>query len=184
MVTPSRALRIPVLAQRAHAVLDGHRLDLAGIGVADDRVLDVLLGRHELEDADSTGVAVPGALRAADGAPHLSRTVGPGERQVGELVVARRCRARGSCRTAGERGAARAPPATTTRPGTARSPSRRAARTPRRRVVGVDGGEHEVAGERGAARHWLGGLPVADLTDHDHVGVLAQVSDAGSPRRR
>ena len=35
------------------------------------------------------------------------------------------------------------------------------------------GGEHQVAGERGLDRV-LRGLLVADLADHDHVGVLAQ----------
>jgi len=39
-------------------------------------------------------------------------------------------------------------------------------------VVGVQRGEHEVAGERRLHRH-LGGLEVADLAHHDDVGVLA-----------
>ena len=42
-----------------------------------------------------------------------------------------------------------------------------------RRVVGVDGGQHEVPGERGLDRD-LGGFAVADFADHDHVGILAQ----------
>ncbi len=41
------------------------------------------------------------------------------------------------------------------------------------RVVGVQGGEHQVAGQRGLDGD-LGGLVVADLADHDDVGVLAQ----------
>ncbi len=40
-------------------------------------------------------------------------------------------------------------------------------------VVGVDGREHEVAGERRLHRQ-LGGLGVADLADHDDVWVLAE----------
>ncbi len=40
-------------------------------------------------------------------------------------------------------------------------------------VVGVDRGQHQVAGERGLHRD-LGGLAVADLADHDLVGVVAQ----------
>jgi hypothetical protein len=39
--------------------------------------------------------------------------------------------------------------------------------------VGVQGGEHLVAGERGAQGHGRG-VGVADLADQDHVRVLAQ----------
>jgi hypothetical protein len=39
--------------------------------------------------------------------------------------------------------------------------------------VGVQRGEHEVAGERGLGGD-LGGLQVADLADQDDVGILAQ----------
>ena len=42
-----------------------------------------------------------------------------------------------------------------------------------RRVVGVQGGQHHVAGLRGLDRD-LGGFQVADLADHDHVRILAQ----------
>ncbi len=42
-----------------------------------------------------------------------------------------------------------------------------------RGVVRVYGAQHEVAGDRGAERD-LGGFAVADLSDHDHVGVLAE----------
>ena len=41
------------------------------------------------------------------------------------------------------------------------------------RVVGVEGGEDQVAGQGGADRD-VGRLPVADFADHDDVGVLAQ----------
>ena len=40
-------------------------------------------------------------------------------------------------------------------------------------VVGVHGGEHQVAGERRLDGD-LGGLEVAHLADHDHVRVLAE----------
>jgi hypothetical protein len=40
-------------------------------------------------------------------------------------------------------------------------------------VVGVDGREDEVAGQRRGDRD-LGGLAVADLADHDHVRIVAQ----------
>ena len=40
-------------------------------------------------------------------------------------------------------------------------------------VGAVHRGEHEVAGERRLDRD-PGGVDVADLTDEDHVGVLAQ----------
>jgi hypothetical protein len=42
----------------------------------------------------------------------------------------------------------------------------------RRRVVGVQGGQHEVAGQRRLDRHF-GGFQVADFADHDDVRVLA-----------
>ena len=47
-------------------------------------------------------------------------------------------------------------------------------------VVGVDGGEHQVAGERRLDRD-LGGLRVADLAHHDLVGIVAQ--DRAQPAR-
>ena len=50
------------------------------------------------------------------------------------------------------------------------------------RVVRVQGGEHEVAGERGLHRV-LRGLRVADLAHHDDVGVLAQHRAQGARRR-
>ena len=40
-------------------------------------------------------------------------------------------------------------------------------------VVAVQRGEHEVTGER-RLHGDAGGLGVSDLTDEDHVGVLAQ----------
>ena len=40
-------------------------------------------------------------------------------------------------------------------------------------VIGVEGREHEVSGKRGLDRD-LGGLQVADFSDHHHVGVLTQ----------
>ena len=43
----------------------------------------------------------------------------------------------------------------------------------RRRIVGVQRRQHEVAGLRGLHRD-AGGLLVADFADQDHVGVLAQ----------
>jgi hypothetical protein len=56
------------------------------------------------------------------------------------------------------------------------------ARNGLRRVVGVQGGEHQVAGLRGLDRD-LGGFQVADFADHDDVRVLAQ-EGAQAPRRR
>ncbi len=48
-------------------------------------------------------------------------------------------------------------------------------------VVGVQRGEHQVPGERGLDRD-LRGLAVADLADHDHVGVGAH--DRAQAQRR
>jgi len=47
------------------------------------------------------------------------------------------------------------------------------------RVVGVQGGEDEVAGQGGLDGD-LGGLEVADLADHDDVRVLPQEASAGA----
>src|SRR3546814_2582485 len=41
------------------------------------------------------------------------------------------------------------------------------------RIIGVDGREDEVAGERGLPRD-VGGLAIADFTDHHAVRILAQ----------
>ena len=46
------------------------------------------------------------------------------------------------------------------------------------RVVGVQCGQHQVAGERSLDRD-LCGLKVADLADHDHVRVLPQDGPQG-----
>ena len=40
-----------------------------------------------------------------------------------------------------------------------------------RRVVGVQRRQHQVAGQRRLHRH-VGGVAVADLADHDDVGIL------------
>ena len=42
-----------------------------------------------------------------------------------------------------------------------------------RRIIGMQGGEHDVTGQRGLDRD-LRGLEVTDLTDQDLVGVLTQ----------
>ena len=46
-------------------------------------------------------------------------------------------------------------------------------------VVGVERGENQVAGKRGADRD-LGGVFVADFADHDDVGVLAEDGTEGA----
>jgi hypothetical protein len=56
------------------------------------------------------------------------------------------------------------------------------ARDGRRGVVGVQGGEDEVAGE-GGLDGVLGGLGVPDLAHHDDVGVLAQDRAQGAGER-
>jgi hypothetical protein len=49
-------------------------------------------------------------------------------------------------------------------------------------VVGVERGEHQVTGERGADGD-LGGVFVADFTDHNDVGILAEDVAEGARRR-
>jgi len=51
------------------------------------------------------------------------------------------------------------------------------------RVLGVQGAEHQVAGLGGRQRRGGGGV-VADLADHDHVGVLAHRGDQRLRERR
>ncbi len=49
-------------------------------------------------------------------------------------------------------------------------------------VVGVDGGEHQVAGEGGVDGN-LSGFLVADFADHDFVGVVAQDGPQAAGKR-
>jgi len=48
----------------------------------------------------------------------------------------------------------------------------------RRRVIGVDGGKNEMAGHRGFHCD-LGRFLVADFSDHDDIGVLAEKRPKG-----
>ncbi len=50
------------------------------------------------------------------------------------------------------------------------------------RVVGVQRGEHQVAG-LGRLDGDFGGLEVADFADHDHVRILAQEGAQGAGER-
>ena len=158
--------------------------DLLGRGAGDRQPLDLLGHRHHLVQGHPAAVAGAAAGGAA---------AGPVERRQ-----RRRPRSTGSrCRAAPGPSARRAAGSARTASGTAAGRARRRAAEPTRngsmpistsrvtadgRVVGVQRGEHQVAGERGLDGD-LGGLVVADLADQHDVGVASAGSSA-APRRR
>ncbi len=181
----ARDLARAVVEQGAHALRDRALLDGARVDVLEDELADRRRRRtQELVDAGAAAVAVAVARGAARRpcrscvtpnfafsdcvlrpSSRSSSSVGSyGSRQSGQTRRTRRwARIAGERRGDEERLDAHVDEAGDGAGG----------------VVGVHGGEHEVAGERGLDRD-LGGLLVADLADHDDVGVLAE---EGAQRR-
>gem|GEM_PF-5647415 len=161
------------MAQRTHAFGFGLLRDVERAAVTQDDFLDGLRDRHHLVDADAALVATA-AGGAADGAVGL-----PGAVQV---FFPESCFEQRFARDVGRRAAdgAQAPrEALRSDQNHARRdvegrdthvahPSERG-----RRVVGVQRGEHQVAGLRGLDRD-IGGFEVADFADHDDGWILAQ----------
>ena len=166
------------MLQGEHAVLAGALGEDAGRLALEDEIVQFVIGPEDFEDADAAAVAAAAAAVAADGRHELVDGVGPGGikaedgQRVAEFgpVDGRRPRAGG---------AQPADQALGDDQLDGRGHEERfhahvhQARVGAGGVVGVDGAEDEVAGERGADGD-LGGVEVADFTDHDDVGVLAQ----------
>ena len=124
-------------------------------GAVVDQRAHLVVGHHQLVDAGAALVAGLAALGAAHRVPAAARVLALAVRAqlahqaLRQHAQQRRAEQEGLDAHVGQ------------------------ARDGARRVVGVQRGQHQVAGERGLDGD-LRGLEVADLADHDHVRVLAQ----------
>ena len=177
-VRPSRTFCRPSSRRRRMPSRDGHRDHVVDRGALEDQRADRLGDRHHLIDADPAAVA--GAARSASSRPARTarRRRGRVRRAPPRRPSGGACSACRACRTS--RWATMQSTAEDTRNGSMPMSIRRLERAGG--VAGVQRREHEVAGERGLDRD-VGGLAVADLADHDHVGVGAQ-HRAQARRRR
>src|SRR6185295_4080612 len=166
-----------VRQQGGHALGDGLLLDAAGVHVLEDQLAHVVVHHQQLVDAGPPAVAVLVAGRAAHRAVEpddvellLQLLLGQGDlRQllVGGLVLLPAVGAHPADQALGEDGGERGRHQERLHAHVHQSGDRAGG------VVGVDGGEDEVAGERSLDGD-LRGLLVADLAHHDHVRVLAE----------
>ncbi len=165
-------------AQGEHALLLGLLPQLGGGGADHDHLADLLVELHDLEEADAALVAGVVALVAALGLEdlqglgllgseadldqRLGRDLGDGlavgaqaaDQPLGLDQAQRRGHQEGLDAHVDQAGDGR------------------------RGVVGVQGGEHQVAGQGGLDGD-VGGLEVADLAHQDDVGVLAHEGAQG-----
>ena len=162
-----------ILAQRAHAEFARAAAELAGGEAGVDHLAHLVIDEEQLEDAHPALETIVAAFVAADGSEN------------GGLGDARGIQREGAHFLFGEFGRAFADGAEF--PDEALGEHRAhgggdeegfhadvgETRDGGRRVVGVQGGENQVAGERGVDGD-VGGLRIPDLTDHDDVGRLAQ----------
>ena len=161
------------LTQRAHAAFDGHVFDLEEVFGAVDEVADGVVDGKDLEDAGAAEVAGVAAADAAgaffDDDPFAGRGLQVehagllhAERAVAFAVFADAAheplRHRADERRRDEKGL---------------DTEVDQARDRRRRIVGVQRRENEVAGQRGL-NGILRGFLIANLADHDDVGILAE----------
>ena len=172
VVTPAAIFMHPGNAQRFHAFAVRLLAYQRSIGFSRDQ--RPLRRRHtqDLVDADPARVAGHPALEAALGVVHLLRFFGLPRRDqhgpgavvdVGSFAAERTERAYQSLRHHRQnRGVKQI----------RRHADVEQAGERRGRIVGVQRGKHQMAGERGLDRHFRG-FHVADLADHDDVGVLA-----------
>src|SRR6267143_3090998 len=171
-------LRPAILPERHHAVLGGGRTMLAERRLAQDEAPDVLADREQLIDAEAPAVAGAAALRAAPAVEERLPPFPGGQPERDEVARLRLVgRAAAGADSPDEplgehalehRGDEVGLAAHVLQP-----------RDGARRVVRVQGREDEVSGEGGLDRD-LGRLEVADLADHDDVGILAH--DVPEPR--
>src|SRR4051812_44145468 len=159
-----------VLVQAAHPLAHGDLGDAVGRGALDGQRTYLLGHGHDLVEADAPAIARAAAARAADG------LVGLDVGQRGEAVVAHdlgredRAALAVLAQRPGQALGDDAVQGAGDEEGLDAHLDEAADRA--RRVVGVQRREDEVARER-ALDGDLGGLPVADLADHDDVGVGA-----------
>jgi hypothetical protein len=173
LVMPALHLRQARASQIPHTGLLGRVVDVDGVAASHDDAADVLGHRHHLVDAQSALVAVGAGLAAArpeelhalaissSGKPSLrSASAGTSMGWLAGLAEAARQALRDD---QAHRGG----------DGVGLHAHVDQARQRLRRVVGVQRGEHQVAGLRGLDGD-LRRLEVADFADHDHVRILAQ----------
>jgi dTDP-glucose 4,6-dehydratase len=168
-----------VLAQGDHALVDAHGVDVVGGGALEDEFLDGFGDFQDLEDPETSLVAGVVAVVAASplvegdllhlvaGDAELLEFLVGGE--VGSLAVGtdgpEESLANDGFEGGGEQEGLDA--------------HVHEAGDGRGGGVGVQGAEHHVAGEGGLDGD-LGGFHVADFTDEDHVGILAEdTAEAG-----
>src|SRR5512133_1256946 len=174
---PARHLVGAVLHEGQHPVLDGRLLDGVGVDVLEDELPDVVVDEHQLVDPGAPLVAGPLAGGAADGPVEVGRVAGPLEDLRGEAGLLALLRRRDVGLLALLAEDTDEPLGEDAAEGRGDEEGLHAhldeARDGAGGVVGVDRGEDEVAGQRGLDRD-LGRLEVADLADHDDVGVLPE----------
>src|SRR5713101_2516361 len=173
---PAQHLAPAVLHQRAHALLHGGALDAPAVDLLHRQLADGVVDHHGLVDAGapvvSGAVAGLAPLRPVDH-PRLARLLLL-RRQPDLLQLLRGGQVRLAALLAEDAHQALRQHADQRRPHQVGLDAHvDEAGDGARGVVGVDGAEDEVAGQRGLDGD-LRRLAVADLADHDHVRVLAK----------
>src|SRR5262245_39688649 len=163
-----------VLPQRDHAFLERFVADHMSVGPLHHQFLDAVAGEHQLEDAHAAAVAGLPALAAAGAFPKLLRVLALGDagEVAGHVAVVRLI-----FHFAFLADIAHQPLRHDSLDG-ARHEERLHAHIDQSRegawrIVGVQGAEHQVTGER-RLNGVFGCLQVADFADQDHVRVVPQ----------
>src|ERR1035441_1499196 len=152
-----------VFAEIAHAVLAGGAGEDAGIGIFHDEPADLVVDIHHFKDAHAGGIAAAVALGAAGAAPGEDVfAFGREHGAVGELAA----RADDADEALRQDGDERTGDQVVFHAHVGEAGDGAGG------IVGMQGGEDEVAGEGGADGD-IGGFAVADFAHHDDVGILA-----------